>query len=379
MYRIYRYLKGDIMEKIIQEIELYLWTFGFIAAAILVGSIIHYVLFRIFHKVARRRNQTLDMSLLKHLRAPLRLLIPLVVLRISVPLHTLNLPDQAVSYLAIVMSTFVIIAVAWLLIRLTNVLEDIVLDRYRIDVADNLEARKMFTQMDIVRKIVIFVICLFAFAAVLMNFENFRQIGTSMLASAGVAGLIIGFAAQRTIANVLAGFQIALTQPIRIDDVVIVENEWGRIEEITLTYVVVAIWDQRRLVLPISYFIEQPFQNWTRISADILGTVFLYVDYTVPLQDIRKELTKILKQSEYWDGKVNVVQVTDARESTVEVRALVSAENSGRAWELRCEVREKLIDFIQKNYPGSLPKFRTEVKNGFTTATQQHGRLREGK
>ncbi len=367
------------MENLIHEIELYLWSFGFIAVAVLVGLAVHYMLFRILRKIAARRSQTLDTSMIKHLRAPLRLFIPLVAIRISVPVHTLNLPDQAVHYLAIVMSTFVIIAVAWLLIRLTGVLEDITLDRYRIDVADNLEARKMYTQMDIVRKILIFVICLFAFAAVLMNFENFRQIGTSMLASAGVAGLIIGFAAQRTIANVLAGFQIALTQPIRIDDVVIVENEWGRIEEITLTYVVVAIWDQRRLVLPISYFIEQPFQNWTRISADILGTVFLYVDYTVPLQEIRKELTKILKQSEYWDGKVDVVQVTDARESTVEVRALMSAENSGRAWELRCEVREKLIDFIQRNYPESLPKFRTEMKNEMKAETMQTSRLRGGK
>ncbi len=212
-----------------------------------------------------------------------------------------------------------------------------------------------------------------------MNFENFRHIGTSLLASAGVAGLIIGFAAQRTIANVLAGFQIALSQPIRIDDVVIVENEWGRIEEITLTYVVVAIWDMRRLVLPISYFIEQPFQNWTRTSADILGTVFLYVDYTIPINEIRKELGRILQQSEYWDGKVWRLHTTEAKEQTVEIRALMSAPDSGAAWELRCEVREKLIEFVQKNYPDGLPKFRTEIQNDWNNGSGKTKKIRGGK
>ncbi len=367
------------MEQLLQDLEAYLWSFGFIAAAIIIGLFVHYIVFQAVRRIARRRNQVLDKSVLKHLRAPLRLLMPMLAVRISVPAHSLNLPAETVDYLAIVISTFIIISVAWLLIRLTGVLEDIILQRYKIDVADNLEARKIFTQVDIVRKILIFVICIFALAAVLMNFENFRQIGTSLLASAGVAGLIIGFAAQRTIANVLAGFQIALTQPIRIDDVVIVENEWGRIEEITLTYVVVAIWDMRRLVLPISYFIEQPFQNWTRTSADILGTVFLYVDYTVPIDEIRRELARILKESEHWDGKVWRLHTTDAKEHTVEIRALMSAPDSGAAWELRCEVREKMIDFIQKKYPEGLPKFRTEVRNGFLIDSTKSTRLRGGK
>jgi hypothetical protein len=162
----------------------------------------------------------------------------------------------------------------------------------------------------------------------LMVFESVRQFGASILASAGIAGIIIGFAAQRSIATLLAGFQIALTQPIRVDDVVIVENEWGRIEEITLTYVVVRIWDLRRLIVPITHFIEQPFQNWTRVSADILGTVFLYVDYTVPVDALRAELTRILRRRALWDGKVNVLQVTDAKEHTLEVRALASAADA---------------------------------------------------
>jgi small-conductance mechanosensitive channel len=349
------------MDELFQDLEAYLWSLGFITVAVAVGLIAHFIIFQIIRKVARRRDTVLEKSILKHLRAPLRLLMPMIVLRLSVPAHSLNVSPESVNFFAIAVSTFLILSVAWLLIRLTSVIEDIILERYKMDVEDNLEARKIFTQMDIIRKILIFIISIFALAAILMNFENFRHIGTSLLASAGVAGLIIGFAAQRTIANVLAGFQIALTQPIRIDDVVIVENEWGRIEEITLTYVVVAIWDKRRLVLPISYFIEQPFQNWTRTTAEILGSVFLYVDYTVPIDKVRDELSAILNQSKHWDGQVCVLQTTDARENTVEIRALMSAVDSGSAWDLRCEVREKLIGFIQKNYPGALPKIRTEL------------------
>jgi small-conductance mechanosensitive channel len=188
-----------------------------------------------------------------------------------------------------------------------------------------------------------------------------RQFGASILASAGIAGIVVGFAAQRSIATLLAGFQIALTQPIRIDDVVIVEKEWGRIEDITLTYVVVRVWDLRRLVVPITYFIEQPFQNWTRSSADILGTVFLYVDYSVPLEPLRAEFTRILEHSRFWDGKVNVLQVTNAKEQTLEIRALASAADASLAWDLRCEIREKLITFVQQTFPDSLPRLRASL------------------
>jgi hypothetical protein len=192
-------------------------------------------------------------------------------------------------------------------------------------------------------------------------FEPVRQLGTSILASAGIAGIIIGFAAQRSIATLLAGLQIAVTQPIRLDDVVIVENEWGRIEDITLTYVTVRIWDERRLVVPIAYFIEQPFQNWTRTSADILGTVFLHVDYRAPLAAIRAELDRVLAESACWDGKVKVLQVTDAREHTLELRALASAADASLAWDLRCEIRERLITFLQTHHPDCLPRVRAEV------------------
>ena len=199
------------------------------------------------------------------------------------------------------------------------------------------------------------------------------QFGTSLLASAGIAGVIIGFAAQRSIATLVAGFQIAVTQPIRIDDVVIVENEWGKIEDITLTYVVVQIWDLRRLVLPITYFIEKPFQNWTRASAELLGSVFLHVDYTMPLAPLREELDRILAASKLWDGKVKVLQVTDAREHTLELRVLASARDAPTAWDLRCEVREKLIAFLQAEHPTALPRDRIEL-----SAPQADGRLDDG-
>ena len=196
----------------------------------------------------------------------------------------------------------------------------------------------------------------------LMTFSAVRQIGVSILASAGILGVVLGFAAQKTLGNLIAGIQIALAQPIRLDDAVVVENEWGWIEEITLTYVVVRIWDLRRLVLPISYFIEKPFQNWTRNSADILGSVFIYADYTVPVEEVRAELGRILKESPHWDKKVNVLQVTDATEHTVKLRALMSAADSPTAWNLRCETREKLLEFLQKKYPQSLPRTRVELQ-----------------
>jgi len=195
----------------------------------------------------------------------------------------------------------------------------------------------------------------------LMTFPKVRQLGTTILASAGIIGIVVGMAAQRTIGTFIAGLQIAITQPIRVDDVVIVENEWGRIEEITLTYVVVKIWDLRRLIVPITYFIEKPFQNWTRVTADILGTVYIYVDYTVPVDSVREELQRVLKESEHWDGKVCVLQVTNTSEQTVELRALMSAADASTAWSLRCEVREKLIDFMKKKYPQALPKLRAEL------------------
>ena len=262
-------------------------------------------------------------------------------------------------------SSLVLIAVvAFILFQAVGIAAEFLLRQHRIDVVDNLQARAIHTQVLVLKKVATVVIAVFTVASMLMVFDSVRQFGASILASAGIAGIIIGFAAQRSIATLLAGFQIALTQPIRVDDVVIVENEWGRIEDITLTYVVVRIWDLRRLVVPITYFIEQPFQNWTRASADILATVFLHVDYRAPLGALRAELTRVLSESRHWDGKVNVLQVTEAREHTLEIRALASGADASKAWDLRCEVREKLVEFLQRHHPESLPRVRASLDAG---------------
>jgi small-conductance mechanosensitive channel len=332
-----------------------------LCAAVILGLIMHYMLFLILERLTKHTQITFDNSLVKYSRGPSRLII--ILIAVSIVLPPLNLSPGVLEFLRHIISLGFIAAVAWLLIQMSFALEDVILRRYEIDIKDNLQARKIRTQLQIFKRIVMVVIGIIALAAMLMTFDRVRQLGTSILASAGIVGIIVGMAAQRTIATFLAGVQIAITQPIRVDDVVIVENEWGRIEEITLTYVVVKIWDLRRLVLPITYFIEKPFQNWTRVTADLLGTVFLYVDYTVPIQAIRDELHRILQNSKLWDGKVWGLQGTNATERTVELRALMSAPDASTAWNLRCEVRENLIEFIKKNYPDGLPKVRAELKD----------------
>lgn len=250
---------------------------------------------------------------------------------------------------------------AWLVMRLIAVGREVMLSRYDIDAADNLRARRVYTQFRVLERYLNIAVVVVALGVALMTIDKVRQLGVSLLASAGVVGVIVGFAAQQSLSMVLAGLQIALTQPIRLDDVVIVEGEWGRIEEINLTYVVVRIWDQRRLIIPISHFTSKPFQNWTRISADILGTVFVYADYTVPVDKVRDKLKEILENAPKWDRKVCVLQVTNATEQTLELRALMSAANSSDAWELRCMVREKLVEYIRSELPEHLPKDRVEL------------------
>lgn len=258
-------------------------------------------------------------------------------------------------------SVLLIISLAWMLIATIRTVKRLFLENFDIDQEDNLKSRKYQTQFNILERILVFLIIIIGIGLILMLFDDVRRIGISLFASAGIAGIIIGFAAQRIIGTVIAGIQIAITQPIRIDDVVIIENEWGRIEEITLTYVVVNIWDKRRLIVPTTYFFEKPFQNWTRTTSEILGTVFIYTDYNVPFDELRKELTRLLESSPLWDKKVNVLQVTDAKERSLEIRALMSAKDSGNAWDLRVFIREKLIEFLQKNYPDSLPKTRVFI------------------
>ena len=292
-----------------------------------------------------------------------RLILPLLVTLI-LGFSKIYFGDQSkhwespFSYLPHLNTILIICGLTWCLLELIQILKRVFLRQFDLNQEDNLRARKVYTQINILVKISNFLIILIGLSVILVSFEAVRQIGVGLFASAGVAGIIIGFSAQKAIGTLIAGIQIAFTQPFRLEDAVVVEGEWGWIEEINLNYVVVRIWDQRRLVLPSTYFLEKPFQNWTRTSADIIGSVFIYTDYTVSFDAMRAELDRILQNTTLWDRKVKVLQVTDAKERTVESRILVSARNSPTAWDLRVHVREKMVEFLQKNYPDALPKTR---------------------
>jgi len=307
-----------------------------------------------------RARITLFTIYLDHCAAPARVLLPLLGVQAVLPLAV---TAQALGAWRRGLAVLLIGTAAWLLVRALRATDQVISARLGLDRSDNLDARRIHTQMRVIRTALATLIVLGAGIGILFLFPAFRQLGATVLASAGVAGIIVGLAAQKVLANLLAGFQIGFTQPIRLDDVVVVEGEWGRIEEITLTYVVVNIWDQRRLVLPISYFLEKPFTNWTRRTSEILGTIYLYVDYTIPVDEIRRALTEIASQSEHWDGRVCGLQVTDLKEHTVELRGLVSARDSSAAWELRCFVRERLLAYLRDHYPGALPRFRAELSS----------------
>jgi small-conductance mechanosensitive channel len=252
---------------------------------------------------------------------------------------------------------------SWILIEIVRLVKKRILLRFPLDSENNLKYRKLHTQINLLEKVVVFVIVVVTVGLMLMSIDSIKQIGIGILTSAGVLGIIVGLSAQKMVGAILAGVQIAIAQPFRIDDAVVVEGEWGWIEEINLTYVVVRIWDKRRLVLPTTYFLEKPFQNWTRTTADILGTVFIFTDYNISVDVLRKELTRLLNNTDLWDGKVNVIQVTDSKQNYMELRLLVSASSSPRAWDLRVFIREKMIQFLQKNYPDSLPKTRINIEN----------------
>lgn len=355
------------MSILLHNWQLTAWLVG---APLLLGLIGHFCIFNILQKLTQHTKIAVDNLLVKHCYRPLQWTI--IVFAVRLALGAAMPEKEQRATLDQILSLLLIGLVSWLLIKTVYILEDYVVRSFEVDVEDNLRARKIHTQLRVLKRIVIILVGVIALATMLMTFPRVRQLGTTILASAGIIGIVVGMAAQRTIGTFIAGLQIAFTQPIRVDDVVIVENEWGRIEEITLTYVVVKIWDLRRLIVPITYFIEKPFQNWTRVTADILGTIFIYVDHTVPIDAVREELHRILKGSELWDGKVCVLQVTNTSERTVELRALVSAADASTAWSLRCEVREKLIEFIKKDYPQALPKLRAELssRQGDPTASE---------
>lgn len=252
-------------------------------------------------------------------------------------------------------------AITWLSVRCAAAIGEAIVAAHPLDIADNLQARRIHTQARVLARTVMVLIIIVGVGAALMTFPNVRQIGASLLASAGVAGLVAGIAARPVLGNLIAGLQLAISQPIRLDDVVVIQGEWGRIEEITGTYVSVRIWDQRRLIVPLQWFIENPFTNWTRSSAQIIGTVFLWLDYRMPLAPLREELARIVEAAPEWDKRVQVLQVTDMSERAMQVRVLVSSGDSGLNWDLRCRVREGLLDFVNARYPQFLPRTRAEL------------------
>ena len=250
---------------------------------------------------------------------------------------------------------------AMLLIQIVNVAADTVRHRYSMDANNNLQERKILTQLQYIQRIIGIVIFIITAAFILLQFEAVRSIGTGLLTSAGVGGIIIGFAAQKSIANLLAGFQIAFTQPIRIDDALIVDGEFGRVEEITLTYVTLKLWDQRRLIVPLNKFIDDTFQNWTRTTTQLIGSVFMYLDYTFPVNALREEAKRFVEGHELWDKQVFGVAVTDNNADVMTVRIVATGADSGQTFNLRCAIREHLIAWIQENYEDHLPKTRIEM------------------
>lgn len=294
----------------------------------------------------------------RHLMGPIRLLLPPVFIVAALP--WIAFEQSVTPGLTHLLQLWIIVALAWFARRVTVMVREMLSEEYPVDVEDNLEARRVMTQFRVIERILAIAISVVAVAAGLMTFDSVRQFGVSLLASAGVLGIVLGFAAQETLATLLAGFQIAISQPIRLDDVVIVEGTYGRVQEITLTYVVINTWDERNLIVPIRYFLDNPFQNWTYTEARILGTVYLYTDYSVPVDEVRHELSRILEETDLWDGVVGSLQVTDSTDHGLELRVLVSAPDSSAAWNLRVHVREKLVQFLQGHYPESLPKVRVE-------------------
>lgn len=349
------------MRQFLGDWQTWLSSCGILVGIVILALIGYYAIFSALKRVALRTGSALDDSLLRHGQKPARVLFPLLAVFFALPV--LHLPRDLMELIRHVIGLSLIASTAWLIIGLTEVFDDLVFAKYKIDIRENLAARKVRTQIEVLQRIAVVIVIFVTISLMLMTFPSIRHLGTSLLASAGLAGLVVGIAARSTLSNLMAGMQIALTQPIRLEDEVVVEGEYGWIEEINTTYVVVRIWDLRRLVVPLSYFIEKPFQSWTRKAPDILGTVFLYVDYSVPVEEVRHEFYRILETSGMWDGKVWGLQVTNATEHTIELRALISSSDSGKAWELRCYVREKLIEFLQKRYPQSLPMTRFEIRS----------------
>ncbi|HEY1472689.1 MAG TPA: mechanosensitive ion channel domain-containing protein [Pseudolabrys sp.] len=329
-----------------------------LALAAAIAYSLHRLVRRLIHRLLAQRSPFI-FSIYNQMHGVTQMALLILAMAIAIPVAPIG--SDTAAWAGRLLLIAVIGLIGWAAITALNIAADLYLLRFRLDVEDNLMARKHLTQVRVLQRAADVLVVLVTVGAALMTFEAVRQYGVSLFASAGVAGIVVGLAARPLLSNLFAGVQLAVTQPIRIDDAVIVENEYGRIEEITSTYVVVRLWDLRHLIVPLSYFIEKPFQNWTREGSSLLGSVFLHVDYRAPVGVIRDKLKEIVKASQNWDGDVVNLQVTDAKEQTIELRCLMSARSAGQAFDLRCEVREKLVDFLQRHHPEALPRQRLEA------------------
>jgi small-conductance mechanosensitive channel len=357
-----------------------LWSDWIVSTAIL-GSVAllaltgHAIILRLVRHWTGRKRSPIVSAALEEGKWPSRIIVLLGALVLA--LGAIPLEAQAVGTIRHGLGLAVIAGIAWLLTTLLEVAEVASANRLNVEIEDNLTARRMLTQVRLLRRVGSTIIIIVAVAVMLMTFPSVRRIGEGLVASAGIAAIIAGIAARPMLSNLIAGLQLAMTEPIRIDDVVIVEGEWGKIEEIGSTYVVVRIWDLRRLIVPLSRFIEEPFQNWTRRTANLIGSVYIYTDYRVPVDEVRSELERTLESTDLWDGNVHALQVTDASDRSIELRAIMSARNSANAWDLRCLVRERLVSFLAENHPESLPRARAELDFPEGVSARFNGQERE--
>ena len=343
-----------VLDKIKAFVNLESWiTYSLvILSGILIGLIFRYIIFSIIKFSNRRKPTVLKSQLLKYLKTPTKFLLPILFIYSFLSFLELN------SFWFKSIESLIIINFSWIVIALLNAIEEVIKEKF--DVNENYKAkeRKVLTQLRYMKSLSIVIIITLAIATILWNIPEVRKFGTTILTSAGVIGIITGVAAQKSIANLITGFQIAFTQPFKIDDEVVIEDEFGTVEDITLTYVVIKTWDWRRLVLPLNYFNDKPFVNWTFNSTEIIGSVFLYTDYSLPVAELRTELLTLLKENPLWDKNIAELLVTDTNKSTMEIRATFSAKNASDNWNLRCEIREQLMEFINDKYPATLPKRR---------------------
>lgn len=350
----------------------YIWSTIILVLAGCVGLLLHRVTLTLFERFSPpRKVRTFFELFVENTTGPSRLAYVLFLVGAALP--SVNYSIATTLTIAHVLLVAFVLLAGWTAIRASEIFASLYITHFRTDVDDNLQARKHLTQIGILKRAGAILIGVVTVGVALMTFDQVRQYGISLFASAGAASLVVGLAARPLLTNLIAGVQIAITQPIRLEDAVIVEGEWGWIEEISSTYVVVRLWDWRRMVLPISYFLEKPFQNWTRESGALIGSVYLYLDYSVPVQVVRDKLAEVAAESQLCDGKVVNLQVSDAREGVIELRCLVSARNAPQCWDLRCEVREKLIGFLQAEFPHALPHVRVSLDKVSSFAASHHG------